>query len=384
MRKIALIFLLLSLPVGLAAQCTSGPPSSGAYGPAQGASGAAQYVVFMPQPATCYNGDMILFAHGYIAPGSPPDAWLSQLALPDGTTLPGLLNSLGFGFAASSFSKDGLAIPQGIQDTKALTNVIPGLGIPVRKYFVAGASEGAVVATKALEADPTYDGGVAVCGAIGSFREQINYFGDVRVLFDYFFPGVLATGTPGESAINIPAALIANWATVYEPAVRQAVNSNPLATLQLISTANIAIGLNFGNAADAITSALWYNVFATNDAMATLGGNPYDNIGRVYKGSLRDARLNAMVARFAANPAALISLAGYETSGLPRNPLVTLHTTADPVVPFRQETLYRAKVQAGNSLLELVQLPVFRYGHCNVNGTEAGTALLFLILKAGL
>jgi hypothetical protein len=338
----------------------------------------------MPQPATCYNGDVILFAHGYIAPGSPPDAWLSQFALPDGTTLPGLLNSLGFGFAASSFSKDGLAVLQGIQDTKALTNVIEDLGIDVRKYFVAGASEGAVVAAKSVEGDPAYDGGVAVCGSIGSFREQINYFGDVRVLFDYFFPGILTTHTPGESAISIPPALIAGWAAVYEPAVRQAVNSNPLATLQLINTAKIAIGLNFGNAADAITSALWYNVFATNDAMATLDGNPYDNITRVYKGSLRDARLNAMVARFAANPGALNNLAAYETTGLLHNPLVTLHTTADPVAPFVQETLYKAKAQATQSLSELVQLPVFRYGHCNVNGNEAGAALLFLILKAGL
>jgi hypothetical protein len=43
---------------------------------------------------------------------------------PDGTPLPTLVNSLAFGFAASSFSKNGLAIIQGIQDTKALTNVI--------------------------------------------------------------------------------------------------------------------------------------------------------------------------------------------------------------------------------------------------------------------
>jgi hypothetical protein len=76
-------------------------------------------------PAGSYNGGMILFAHGYIALGSPePATWLSQLALPDGTALPALLNSQGFGFAASSFSTDGLAILEGIQDTKALINVM--------------------------------------------------------------------------------------------------------------------------------------------------------------------------------------------------------------------------------------------------------------------
>ena len=119
MRKPIFHFLFLAFPVFLSAQCSSTLAASGLYGPAQGASGVAQYAVFMPQPATCYNGNIILFAHGYVPVGSPSNAWLSQLALPDGTTLPALANRLGFGFAASSFSKDGLAILQGKRDTKA-------------------------------------------------------------------------------------------------------------------------------------------------------------------------------------------------------------------------------------------------------------------------
>lgn len=382
MRKFKLTFLVLSLPVYLAAQCSSALVSTGVYGPGQGASGPAQYVVFMPQPASCYKGDMVLFAHGYIAPGSPANAWLSQLALPDGSTLPALVNSLGFGFAASGFSKDGLAVLQGIQDTKALTNVIAGLSIPVHKYFVTGASEGGLVATKSVESDPAYSGGLAVCGPIGSFQNQLNYFGDVRVLFDYFFPGVLTTHTAGESAINIPAALIANWTTVYEPAVRNAVNAHPLTTLELLSTAQIPTGLNFSNAADSISQVLWYNVFATNDARSTLGGNPFDNIHRFYHGSANDARLNAQVARFAAETAAITNLHAYETTGRLHDPLVTLHTTFDPIVPFWQETGYQLKAAA--SSLELVQLPVIQYGHCNVNAAESGTALQLLLLKTGL
>jgi hypothetical protein len=271
MHKISSLFFFLSLPAYLAAQCSSGTPVSDIY---QGAAGPAQYLVVMPTPATCFNGDIILFAHGYVAPGSLPTTWLSQLALPDGTTVPQLVNSQGFGFAASSFSKDGLAILQGVQDTKALTNVVAGLGIQARKFFVTGVSEGGLIAAKMVEEDAAFSGGVAVCGPIGSFQKQINYFGDVRVLFDYFFPGVLTTGTPGESAINIPPALMSNWFSVYEPAVRHALSSNPLATLQLLSTAQIPIGFSLANVADAITGALWYNVFATNDAHATLGGNP--------------------------------------------------------------------------------------------------------------
>lgn len=376
------ILLTALLPVVCTATCSSSLYSSGTYGTAQGASGEAQYVVYMPQPASCYNGDIILYAHGYVAPGSPADAWMSQLTLPDGTSLPAMVNSLGFGFAASGYSKEGLAILQGIQDTAALANVIQGLSIPVVHYFSTGASEGGLVATKLVEESPLYHGGLAVCGPLGDFQKQIDYFGDIRVLFDYFFPGVLTSA--GGSAIDIPEALIDNWSTVYEPAVVSALSANPLNTAQLINTANIAIGLNFANAADSITGALWYNVFATNDAASTLGGNPFDNIGRIYSGSLDDVRLNASVARFAASGTAPIEVPNYETTGLLGVPVVTLHTLADPIVPYWQESLYAAKVLTEHSSAELSRIPVASYGHCNVSAADAEAALALLLLKAGL
>ena len=336
-------------------------------------------------PASSYNGDMILFAHGYVAQGSPePATWLSQLALPDGTALPALLNGKGFGFAASSFSTDGLAILPGIQDTKALINVINGLEIPVNKYFVTGASEGGLVAAKSIEEDSaSYAGGLAVCGPIGSFQKQLNYFGDVRVLFDYFFPGVLTSA--GGTAIDIPPTLIENWFTQYEPAVIAAVNSKPLATLQLVSTAQIEIGLNPSNAASAIADVLWYNVFATDNAQVVLGGNPYDNTKTVYRGSFDDAKLNRLVERYAATGTALGNISTlYETTGLLHDPLVTLHTLADPIVPYWQDPLYGLKVLSEGSLPELVEIPAVAYGHCNVTATQAETALSVLLLKAGL
>jgi pimeloyl-ACP methyl ester carboxylesterase len=300
--------------------------------------------------------------------------------------LPTLVNNLGFGFAASGYSKDGLAILQGIQDTKTLMNLFsPATGYPVNRFFITGASEGGLVATKSVESFPdVYSGGLAVSGPIGNFRKQINYFGDVRVLFDYFFPGILVTGTPGESAISIPPALMLNWSSVYEPKVRNAIRANFWTTFQLINTAKIPIGLNFKNAEEAIVDALWYNIFATDDAKATLAGNPYDNIGKVYNGSFNDAKLNVSVARFPADPSALANLASYETTGLLGIPLVTLHNTADPVIPFWHETLYAAKARATGSSSELTEIPVFRFGHTQVDAKEVTSAFLLMLLKAGL
>ena len=41
-----------------------------------------------------------------------------------------------------------------------------------------------------------FSSALAACGPIGSFRQQINYLGDFRALFDYFFPGVVLPGSP--------------------------------------------------------------------------------------------------------------------------------------------------------------------------------------------
>ena len=74
----------------------------------------------------------------------------------------------------------------------------------------------------------------------------------------------------------------------------------------------------------------------------------------------------------------------YDTSGLLGDPLVTLHTLSDPIVPYWQETLYASKVQAANRSSELSQIPVVSYGHCNVTSTDAEAALAPVLLKAAL
>ena len=51
-----------------------------------------------------------------------------------------------------------------------------------------------------------FSSGLAACGPVGTFSGQVNYVGDFRVLFDYFFPEVI----PG-SAIDIPFYVVKDW-----------------------------------------------------------------------------------------------------------------------------------------------------------------------------
>jgi fermentation-respiration switch protein FrsA (DUF1100 family) len=339
--------------------------------------GKARFIICRPSGA--WNGGLILYAHGYVSVpegAADPNAWKKQLGLPGGPSLPDLVTQYGFAFAASSYTKDGLAVLQGVEDTMDLINVfIARTGATPARIFVTGVSEGGLIAVKALEQySGALNGGLAACGPIGDFPRQINYFGDVRVLFDYFFPGLLPP-----TAIDIPSSLITNWPKVAGE-IGQQLQANPLKTAQLVSTANIPIGLNPANAGDAILSALWYNVFATNDAKATLGGNPFDNNPRWYSGSLNDWLLNLRVARFDAAPAALTEMGKYQTTGNLRRPLITLHTSWDPVVPAWQESTYAKKVAAAGKSHLLVRYPVPRYGHCAFNEGEVLVAFLTMVL----
>src|SRR5207249_10158385 len=104
---------------------------------------------------------------------------------------------------------------------------------------------------------------------------------------------------------------------------------------------------------------LWYSFRGTNDAIEKTGGMPFDNVDRSYAGSHDDAALNAGVARFrfTADPALVAQL---QTSGRLARPLVTIHTTGDPIVPIWHEPLYRKKLSFFGRLLH-TPITVNRY-----------------------
>jgi pimeloyl-ACP methyl ester carboxylesterase len=336
----------------------------------------ALYLICVP-PEGEWNGDLVVYAHGYTSPTEK--LGFQQLSLADGTYLPDVVLSRGYAFATTSYRQNGLAILEGTEDIRELVTQFQVSKQNPNHTYLTGVSEGALITTLLIERLPErFSGGLAACGPIGSFRRQVNYIGDFRVLFDYFFPGVL----PG-SPIDIPQDVMAKWDTDYVPAIRQALDRRPLATMQLMSTFIQSSGapIDLSNPATwkpATINLLWYNVFATNDARQKLGGNPFDNSNRVYRGSANDWRLNQYVQRFRADPVALQNLVPYETSGQVTRPLVTIHTTGDEVIPYWQERRYLAKVETSGER-RVTAIPILRYGHCNFSREEVLAAFNLLV-----
>lgn len=338
-----------------------------------------QILVCIPD---AWNGGLILYAHGFVPVQAPLALPLDELTLADGRTVPEILLPLGFAFATSSYHKNGYAVEQGGADMTALLAHVKTLLPPnqLKKVYITGGSEGGLIATMLLERNPqSYSGGLALCAPIGGAPFQVQYLGDFRVAFNYFFPGIFPAGRldPGQDAFQA-------WDMDVE-AITAAIRADPSAANQLYSVTRAAV--DPADPETRIATALhllFYSVWETHDLLETAGGNPYDNRSRLYFGSVNDFRLNTNVERFAADPAAAAYMRQfYQPTGRLARPLVTLHTTLDDLVPFVHETLYILQVLRAGRFQQLTPLSVNRYGHCNFTAEEIIGAFGVMLLRTG-
>jgi hypothetical protein len=346
------------------------------------------YRICMPSGDTEYNGKLVIWAHGFQDATDLVRIPEDQLSF-GSISIPDVITSLGYGFATNSYSKTGLAVVQGKKDIVDLVSIynkyifeVYGYE-PATRVFLTGASEGGLITALLIEENPgLFDAGLAACGPVGDFLYQINYFGDARATFQYFFRGLI----PGEP-FNPPQWLINHWANYYENKVKEKIFSNHDKLDQWVNVANLPFDPNnkYGSLEITVRDVLRYAVVNINDAAATLGGFPFDNRWTWYRGSKNDFLLNLFVPRVGADPAGVAEMKkNYNTTGQLSIPLVTMHTTLDQQVPYFHEFLYNLKtISQGSFLTEHVNIPINRFGHCNFTSDEALLGFGLMLLYAG-
>jgi pimeloyl-ACP methyl ester carboxylesterase len=367
--------LLLSAPRTMQAQST---PMAGCED-GQQASGAT-YRICMP---VAWNGDLVVYAHAYVAPNRPVGIPEDQLALPGGGSIDTFITGQGYAFATTGYSSNGLVVVPAQADLVDLVSIFAARQGPADRVLLAGISEGGLIATLLAEQRPsTFDGVLALCGPYGNFQRQVDYIGDFRVLFDYYFPALVPP-----SPVDVPDDLLATWetstySTTIKPVVVDPVNSAKVE--ELLKVAGVAYSTSDAASRESsVERLLWYNIYGTDDATVRLGGQPYNNNQplRTYTGSSDDTALNRDVARFAAAPAALATVAAqYQTSGRITIPVVTLHTTLDPVVPIWHQQDYTTKVQAAGTSTPYEAYQAQSYGHCTFSPFEVLNAFTRLTI----
>lgn len=346
------------LAVLTAAQSPSFTTITGEFGP------GALYEIVMPTAA--WNGELVVFAQGIGNPSAP-------IAPPTLGPLRDTLISQGFALVYTSRSVHGYgAVKDGMQRTHQLRGIFTEtIGQPGRVYLI-GRSLGGLISVMLAERFPEqYDGVVSGCGLLGGGSEELKYVADGRMLFDYFFPGVIP-GTPFDVPPGVdfsPGSPTYN--DVYDALV-QGLSSPDQPTLQFARTANLQ-AMNAGEIVTAGLTVVGFTVVHGNNLMDLTNSHmPYDNHDTWYEGSEDDDALNAGVARFVSDPSAVNYFDHYYTpSGELHIPVLTLHKMRDPLVPIFHETKYADTVDSAGALDFLLQRTVDGFGHCGFPAAEA-------------
>ena len=339
---------------------------------------------------------LMVYAHGYV------DADKSVILPNDiiaGIPIKDFILGLNMGYASTSYRENGLVVLEGIQDIVLLRTTITNFFItnpsyaPPEAIVLVGPSEGGLITVLTIEQYPgLFNAAIATCCPIGNFYDQLQYYGDAHVLFKYFFG-------PSINGINLgsPKLISKRTITAWENGSLQDaiigvlqddyLNNGGNKIIQFLNCANIPADLSDPEAViRTILEVMRFPIKATNDAIARLGGNPYNNKSpiRPYSGSDNDIKLNLTVERIkrsdweiaAKNVADL-----FETSGVIFTPLVTMHTEYDHISFYSHQTVYSIKVNTNSPMPGLLtHIPVpGRYGHCNFTVAELMAAIGSLI-----
>jgi hypothetical protein len=326
----------------------------------------------MEVPAN-WNGDLVLFAHGYVAETNPVlsvgipslrDHWLSQ----------------GYAWAASSYRANGYVPGTGALDTHRLIGLFRGkVGNPDRVY-ITGTSLGGHVTGVAIEQWPnSFDGALPLCGVMGG-----------NDLFEYFQDAYLVAETLawGEAEVPTPD----GYPTSGWPATRSVLGGGGAGFPWTLSPTgeryrDTIMHLTGGERPgfeQGFTSFVFNGAFIFNFGSAVYYG--LDNTDRVYRWTSgpeltpEEQEFNDTIFRSSGLPRLQRpnGLGGWPQSsavsppinGTFRIPVVSLHTLGDMFVPFSMQQAY-AERAAANGRDDLLAVRAIRgTSHCDFQLSE--------------
>ncbi len=295
-----------------------------------GALDGARFHIAIPQN---WNGGLVMYMHGYSPPESryPPfPGEEGYTPRPPGTTIEFPAAALRFGYAVarSAYSRQGMALEEGVTETDALRSYFQ------RKYgktyptLIAGGHNGGLMAYDAIEryADH-YDGGLAIGGIGGPKLEWLKERAfDLRVLFDYLYPE-----TPG-SVVEFPEGQ--TWRN-FRPQLEAIIARDPDRARPLLDLYDLSSNADLARCVNLYTSIL--GDLYQNRAR----GNAFDNTNTVYTGFPDDGAVNRGVERYQSDPEAVAYVKEWNSPTCRlRKPMLAVNALRDPVVPVRDQQRY--------------------------------------------
>lgn len=331
-----------------------------------------------------WNRTLVLYIHGIRDAEAPVD--LHGGNQDDIIGLTGQLVDLGYAVGYSSFTENGWAVRDGAIRTHQLSGLFTSsFGRPERVYLV-GHSMGALIAIKLAESFPRlYDGVLPVCGVIGGAPMTVDYIGNIRLLFDFFYPGVL----PG-SVVDPAGATLEQTVGAAQAAMLADLNG-AFALAAVMSAIGMPLPLAGSTPPEQVPSlvgtilyVLGFHVRGFDDLTRRTHGHPaFDNADTDYV----VPAVQATIPRYSARPDGREYLRlWYEPTGQLRVPTLALDPMFDPIAPLFHKQAYAEAVAGHGAAGLFAQRAIPTFGHCNVPTQTTLAAFLDLVawVEAGI
>lgn len=374
MRAAAAIALTSALLCGAAcaapdaAPCPSGLPDATRCLTGRDDAGAYYWIAVPPD----WKGVLVLHAHGGPELGAPraerTEQDLKRWAV---------MVKAGYAWAGSTYRQGGVAVRAAGEDIERLRGIFDAaIGTP-KLTILHGQSWGASVAARAAERY-RYDGVLLTSGVLGGGTRSYDFRLDLRVVYQMLcgnhplpdepaYP--LWQGLPLDSKLtHAELARRVDECTGLRlpPAQRTAAQQRKLDAI--IKVVRIPERSLIGH----LNWATWH--FQDIVTKRLDGGNPFGNIGANYIGAGSaedDAKLNASVARYRAEPAAVARF-GQDTdpTGRIAAPVLTTHAIDDPVAFVELDSAFRDTMRAAGTADHLVQTFTDEHEHSYLSDPE--------------
>jgi hypothetical protein len=312
-----------------------------------------------------WNGELVLWAHGYVATSGQNGSTLRL----DNHPIREHLIRQGFAWAASSYRCNGYVPGQGLLDTLALTDLFTKTSgrVPRRTYLTGGSMGGHITILGLHKFPTTFAGGLAMCAA---GPELFDFYAGVAAAAEAitdirFTPDEIPRDLEKMSAVlGHPPDYTAKGRQLASVEIDISGGPRPFAVEGLASQERFLALISAGAPAIAGSTAPLYRGVDTTHIRYALD----EGLG------LTAASLERSVRRKTGDPAYRGAHTPYEEvapfDGRIERPLMTLHGTGDLFVPiFLEQTLKHAITKTGHQAL-LTQRVMRIAGHCGFSQPE--------------
>jgi len=328
-------------------------------------AGGAAFKIVVP---TAWNGDLVIWNHGY---SLTPIEQVTELG-----PLSAVQLSEGYAVAASGYQQSGWALFQTKKDLQNLMKVFKANFHKPKRIFISGESLGGIVTDQAVETARLGNvvGAYPMCGVHGG---SINWNGalDLRLLYDLICSNTPSAAIPG-GPTGLPAPGFPGYSFGFGD-LATAVNacmgvSLPAASRTAQQSANLSQFLSITQLPESfVLTDMGFALFGLSnlifDAVKLKGGQAVGNANVNYdNGGVVDNNIARVTAK---SSAAKKLKKNYIASGkVGKTKIVSLHTDKDGLVIVENENFYASVVPRSNltTAIAVETTPT----HCGFNMAE--------------